>query len=172
MIAQIDTKVEKALREAIGNVPRVEPDQIAAPLLVLDDTERATALGLALIVTCYVGVAACGAKWPNDASVRQIAEDLATAGTTARRMHLDVNEIYAYLSRAVFGPERVEDVIRDESARMRLPVIVAQRALVVYSPKEMGMWDYLDRIESAIETASALDALVLPAAVIRAYLPE
>jgi hypothetical protein len=34
------------------------------------------------------------------------------------------------------------------------------------------MWDYLDRIESAIETASALEASVLPAAVMRAYLPK
>ena len=72
----------------------------------------------------------------------------------------------------MFGPARVENVIRDEPTLTRLPVIVAQRALVVYSPKEMGMWDYLDRIESAIEIASTLDASVLPAAVIRAYLPK
>jgi len=38
------------------------------------------------------------------------------------------------------------------------------------APKRLGMWEYLDRIESAIEVASALDASVLPAAVMRAYL--
>jgi hypothetical protein len=112
------------------------------------------------------------AKWPNDATVREIAEHLAATGTTAKRLRLDAGEIYAYPSRAVFGPERVEDVITGEPAFTRLPVIVAERALAVYSPKDMNVWDYLDRIESAIETASALDASVLPAAVMRAHLPE
>jgi hypothetical protein len=66
----------------------------------------------------------------------------------------------------------MEDVIPDEPRFTRLPVIVAEQALAVYCPKEMEIWDYLDRIESAIEVASALDAAVLPAAVMRAYLPE
>lgn len=170
MIDRIDAKAEKALREAMGNVPRVETDQVIKPLDALDDAERAMALGIALIVTCYVGVDACGGTWPNDGSIRQIAEDLATAGTTAKRLQLDVEQIYAYLSRAVFGPERVEAVIPDEPQFTRLPIVVAQRALAVYSPKKVGIWDYLDRIESAIEIASAMDASVLPAAVMRAYL--
>jgi hypothetical protein len=172
MISQINAKAEKALREALINVARVKVDQITAPLLALDDTERATALGIALIVTGYVGVHACGTQWPNDASVRQIAEDIATAGTAAKRLQLDAGEIYAYLSRAVFGPEQAEDVIPDEPEFTRLPVIVAEQALAVYCPKDMGIWDFLDRIESAIEVASALDASVLPAAVMRAYLPK
>jgi hypothetical protein len=172
VIARINIKAEKALREAIGNVPRVDVDQITAPFAVHDDAERAMALGLALVVTCYVGVNACGGRWPNDASLRQIAEDLATTGTTAERMRLNAEEIYAYLSRAAFGPERVGDVMPDEPAFTRLPIIVAQRALVVYCPKNMDMWDYLDRIESAIEAASALDVSVLPAAVMLAYLPK
>jgi hypothetical protein len=168
----INAKVEKALREAIGSVPRVEADQIAAPIAVLDDRERAEALGLAIIITCYVAVDVCDSQWPVQTSVRRIAEDLATGTTTAERLHLDAKEIYAYLSRTVLGPERLEDVIPDEPAFTRLPIIVAGEALAVYSPKEMGMWDYLDRIESAIEIASALDASVLPAAVMRAYLPK
>jgi hypothetical protein len=172
MIARIDTKAEKALREALTSTARIEADQIEPALAGLDDRERAEALGIALIVTCYVAVDACGAKWPNDASIRQIAEDLATAGTTAKRLHLDAEEIYAYLSRAVFGPERAEDVIPDEPTFTRLPVIVAEQALAVYCPKEIGIWDYLDQIESAIEIASALDTTVLPAAVMRAYLPK
>ena len=172
MIARINAKVEKALREAIGSVPRVKADEIAAPLAALDDRERAEALGLAIIITCYVMVDACGSQWPVEASVRRIAGALATGTTTAERLHLDPEEIYAYLSRTVLGPERLEDVIPDEPTFTRLPVIVAGEALAVYSPEEMGMWDYLDRIESAIEIASALDTSVLPAAVMRAHLPK
>ena len=32
MIAPINAKIEKALRKAIGSVPNVEADQIAAPV--------------------------------------------------------------------------------------------------------------------------------------------
>ena len=63
--------------------------------------------------------------------MRQRAEDLATAGTTARRLQLDAEEVYAYLWRVVLGPERMEEVIPGEPAFTRLPVIVAQRAAVV-----------------------------------------
>lgn len=169
MITRINPKVERVLREAMDNVPREEVDQIPAPLAALDERERAEALGLAIIITCYVAVDVCGSQWPVRKSVRRIAEDLATTGATAERLHLDADEIHAYLSRTVFGPERLEDVIPDEPRFSILPIIVAQRSLSVYS-KEMGIWDYLDRIESAIEIASALDAPVLPAAVMRAYL--
>jgi hypothetical protein len=172
MIARINAKPEKALREAIGSVPHADADQIAAPLTALDDRERAEAVGLAIIITCYVAVDVSGTTWPTDTSVRRIAEDLAATGMLAKRLHLDAGKIYAYLSRTVLGPERLEDVIPDEPQFTRLPIIVAGQALAVYSPKEVGMWDYLDRIESAIEVASALDTTVLPAAVMRAYLTK
>ncbi|MBV9448917.1 MAG: hypothetical protein JO345_23770 [Streptosporangiaceae bacterium] len=81
--------------------------------------------------------------------------------------------IYAYLSRAVLEARAPEDVISDGASAARLAIIVAQRATVVYRPdKDKGWWDYLDLIETAIEVASALDASVLPAAVMRAYLPK
>jgi hypothetical protein len=72
----------------------------------------------------------------------------------------------------VLGTGSIEDVIPDEPMFTRIPVIVAQRAIVGFSPKEMGIWDYLDQIESAIEVAWALDTTVLPATVMRAYLPK
>jgi hypothetical protein len=172
MITRINAKAEKALREVLGNVPRVAADQIEAPLSEFDDRERAEVIGLAIIITGYVMVDACGSQWPVQSSVQRIAGSLATIGDTAKRLQLDAEEIYAFLSRVVLGPERLEEVVPDEPAFTRLPIIVAQRALSVYSPKEMGIWDYLDRIESAIEIASALDASVLPAAVMLAYLPK
>ena len=172
MIARINVKVEKVLREALDSVPHVVVDQITAPLAKLDGRERTEALGLAIIITSYAVIDACGSQWPTQASIRRIAGALATTGSTAKRLELDAEEIHAYLSRVVLGPERLEDVIPREPQFTRLPVVVAQRALAVLSPKEMVMWEYLDRIESAIEIASALDASVLPAAVMRAYLPK
>jgi hypothetical protein len=156
----------------MGHVAQAEPDQIEPSLAVLDETERTEAIGLAVMITCYVMVAACGAQWPTDASTRRIARSLATVGTSAEQMHLDSEQIYHYLAQVVLGTATIRDVVLDESMRVRLPVIVAQWATVVYSPKEMSTWEYLDQIESAIEVASALDEAVLPAAVMRAYLPK
>ena len=159
-------------REAMDNVAHAEADHIEAPLAKLDETERTEALGLAVMIVGYVIVDACGTQWPDDANVRQFAESVATGGTTARRLQLDAGQIYAYLSRVVLGAGSIEDVIPDEPMFTRIPVIVAQRAIVGFSPKEMGIWDYLDQIESAIEVAWALDTTVLPATVMRAYLPK
>jgi hypothetical protein len=172
MIARINVKVERALREALDSVAHAGQDQIAASIDTLNDSERAEALTLAGAIAAYVAMDVCDAQWPNQASVRQIAQDLATTGTTAKRLRLDVKEIYAYLSRTVLGREHLDEVIPDGAWLTRLPVIVALQALAVYSPKGMGIWDYLDQIESAIEVALALDASALPAAVMRAYLPK
>lgn len=172
MIARINAKVEHALRDAMSRVPRIEPDQIDAPLAALDDDERTEAIALSIMVVGYVVVDVCGAQWPDHGDLRQIANDLATTGTTAERLRLDADEIYAYLSRTVTGGEKLEKMISPDDPRFtRLPVIVAQRAVVVYS-KDMDWWIYMDQIEAAIEVAWALDATVLPAAVMRAYLPK
>jgi hypothetical protein len=172
MIARINPKAEKALRDAMGHVAHAEADQIESSLAVLDEIERAEAFGLAVMIAGYITIDACGAQWPTDASARKIAGDLATAGTTAKHLSLDAGQIYRYLSRVVLGTETIEDIAPDEPMFTRLPVIVAQRALVGYAPKGMSTWDYLDQIESAIEIAIALDATVLPAAVMRAYMPK
>ena len=172
MIARVNPKVEKALREAIGGVPHAGADQIDAPLAALTEAERTEAIFLSALVACYVAIDACGTHWPDDAGIRQIANDLATTGATAERLQLEAGEIYEYLSRTALGPEPLQDVIPDYAKGMRLAIVVAQRAVVVYSPKGTSMWDYLDQVESAIETAMALDATVLPAAVMRAYLPK
>jgi hypothetical protein len=172
MVTRINAKVEKALREAMAHVAHAEADQIEQSLAVLDQAERTEALGLAVMVAGYVLVDACGTRWPTDASARRIAQGLATVGTTARQLQLDAEEIYQYLSRSVLGGLAPEDVIPDKARATYMAVTVAQRASVVYSPKEMDWWVYLDRIESAIEVTWALDATVLPAAVMRAYLPK
>jgi hypothetical protein len=171
MTARINAKVEKALREAMAHVAHAEADQIELPLAMLDDAERTEALGLAVMIAGYVVVDVCESQWPDDASTRRIAQGLASVGTAARQLQLDAEDIYVYLSRSVLGGLAPEDVISDGTA-IRTAVTVAQRAAVVYSPKEMDWWGYLDQIESAIEVTWALDATVLPAAVMRAYLPR
>jgi len=149
MTARTSAKVEKALREAMGHVAHAEADQITAPLTRLDRTERLEALGLSVMITCYAMVAACGSQWPDDRDARQIANDLATTGTTARRLALDAGQIYDYLSRTVLGPEALEEVIPDAAKAASMAVIVAQRVVGVYAPSDMDTWDYLDQIEKS-----------------------
>jgi hypothetical protein len=163
-------KAERALREALDRMAHVEEDQITVPLEALDEDARAFALGLATEVTGYVMVDACNSQWPNQASVRRIANAVATTGSAAKRLRLDAEQIHAYLSRVVLGPERMHEVIPDEPQFTRLPVIVAMQALAVYCPEEIDIWDYLDQIEGALGVAMSLNPAVLPAAVMLAYL--
>jgi hypothetical protein len=172
MIGRINPKVEKAMREAMSHVAHVEADQIESALGGLDDAERTEAIALSMAVVCYVMVDVCEMQWPNDASVRRIAEGLASVGSTAERLRLNAEEIYMYLSGSVMKAKPPEEVLEDAAQAGRLPIIVAQRAAVVYRPKDTHWWEYLDQIESAVEAAWALDLSVLPAAVMRAYLPK
>lgn len=172
MIASVNPKVERAMRDAMGHVAHAEAGKIEPALAILHDRERTEALALSMAVACYVVVDTCGGQWPDDGDVRQIASDLAATGDSARQLQLDVSEIHAYLSRVVLGPDSVEDVIPDDSKAALLAITVAQRAAVVYRPKDKHWWEYLDQIESALEVASALDTSVLPAAVMRTYLPK
>src|SRR5580698_9263021 len=114
MIARINAKAEKALRDAMGHVAHAEADKIESSLAVLDETERAEAFGLAVVIACYVMIDACGAQWPTDVSTRKFAEDLATTGATALQLHLDAEQIYRYLSRVVLGRETIEDIVPHE----------------------------------------------------------
>jgi hypothetical protein len=172
MITRINAKVETALREALASVARGEVDEIESALAVLDDEERAESLALAVLITGYAMIDACGTQWPAQSSVRRIANALATTGTVAKRLQLDPEKIFDYLTRAVLGPDRLADVIPHGPEIARFPVVVAQRTLNVYHPKGIEVWDYVDQIESAIETAWALNSTVLPAAVLRSYMPS
>jgi hypothetical protein len=171
MIARFDAKAETALRSAFTSVARLEEDPVVPALAGLDHRERTEAIGLAIMITGYVMVDACGSQWPTQSSVQRIAEALATKGATAERLQLDAGQVYEYLSKVVLGGKRVDDVFPDEQSLTQLAVIVAKQALVIYRPKELEIWDYLDQVESAIETAWALDTTVLPAAVLRSYMP-
>jgi hypothetical protein len=169
----INAKAETALREAISAVSRLEVDQVEPELGELDEMELAEALGLAVFITGYVAVDAVGTAWPTRESVRGIAEDLTRVGTVTKTLQLDPERIYQYLSRVVLGPEPLIDFISPEDPEYaRFPVIVAHQATGVYCPKEIGIWDYMDQIESAIEAAWAFQPEVFPAAVLRAYLPS
>jgi hypothetical protein len=172
MIARFNATAETALRKSFTSVARLDEDPVGPAFATLDDKERVEAVGLAIMIAGYVMVDVCDSRWPNQASVRQIAEDLATTGRVARQLQLDAGQIYEYLSQTVMGDKRDTGFAPDEQSFTRLAVIVAERALVVYCPKDMEIWAYLDQIESAIETAWALGPAALPAAVLRAYMPE
>jgi hypothetical protein len=52
VIARINPKVERALRDAMGHVAHAEADRIESAFVVLDDAERTEALTLSVLITC------------------------------------------------------------------------------------------------------------------------
>jgi hypothetical protein len=153
----INAKAEAALREALAAVSRLELDQIEPALDVLDERELGEALGLAILITGYVAIESCGTERPAQQNIQRIAEDLATTGTISRQLQLDSGRIRRFLSQVVLGPDHLDEFFTPEDPDLvRFPVIVANRATGVYCPKEIGIWDYIDQIESSIEAAWAL----------------
>jgi hypothetical protein len=169
-----NAKAKTALLRAIAAVAGLEIDRIESELDVLDETELAEALGLAVLITGYVAVDAVGTEWPTQRSMRRIADALTRVGTVSKTLQLDPERIYQYLSRVVLGPESLDAFLDpdDPAEIMRFVVIVANRAAGVYCPKELEIWEYIDQIESAIEAAWSFQPAVFPAAVLRAYLPS
>jgi hypothetical protein len=169
----INAEAETALREALAAVSRLELDQIEPALDVLDERELAEALGLAILITGYVAVDACGTEWPTQHSIQRIADALTRVGTITKQLQLDSGKIYQFLSRVVLGSETLDEFFKPEDPDLvRFPIIVAHQVTGVYCPREIGIWDYMDQIESGIEAAWALQSTVLPAAVLRSYLPS
>ena len=124
-----------------------------------------------MLVTGYVAIDACERRWPNDASVRNIAEHVANTGRIVKDIGLNTQQVYDFISRVALHFESPEDVFPVADEAVRLPFIVTAHTLGTYRPREMEWWEFLDVIEDAIERAWAMDLDVFPALMLRSRMP-
>lgn len=147
---KIDPKTEQPTRELFGFAIRAELDPFQAKLADFPDGQSVRdALQLALAVAAGVVVEVCDGAEPTDADLRKLAQ---TAAAVEQRYELTEDEVYAYLSRCVFGGEPPTDVFSAEDA-VRLPFLITGHLLGAYTHIDRGQhWpEYLDQVEAAIE---------------------
>jgi hypothetical protein len=162
---RIDPKIEKPTREMMGYAIRGEIQDLATTIQAAGDEVYAGSLALCITAAGYIAVDVTGMRWPDDANLRKIAHNVATAET---QLELREADIHAYLSRSVLGSERLEDVFPLVESAYSLPILITASMLFTFRPQSQKWWEYLDAIWAATETALAVDLSVLPALMFRA----
>ncbi|MFC7548007.1 hypothetical protein [Plantactinospora sp. GCM10030261] len=148
----IDDQIEPRVRRILGNVVRREEDEFDSSLRALADPEsRAKAIELALTICAFALHDTFDGR-PSSEDVRSAAE---TVADMERWATLTPEEVAAFLT-AVLDGKPLNEVLDDATAVMSTFIITG--SLLAASPKvgENEWWfNYLDRIEAAIEAAPA-----------------
>lgn len=84
--------------------------------------------------------------------------------------------VYLFVSQCALGFKPYADVFSDIFTDPReffaAPFFIAVKVLAAFLPKEKGLWEFLEQIESAYEAAWLLDLDLLPALMVRARMPQ
>lgn len=164
----IEEKIDRAARDLFEHAIRGELDKIPPVLLSLDDADRLGCLELCVLTAGYVAVDVCGMQWPSEPAVRRIADNLASAKVD---VDLDSADVYAYLNRVVIGFEKTDQAFSDPESALLTTILVTGNLLFVFCPDGKTVWEYLNEIEAAIETAASVERYVLPAMIYRSRIP-
>jgi hypothetical protein len=163
---RIDPDIEKATRDLLAHAIRGELEEMGGTVYAIGDRRYLECISLCIAIVGYIVVDA-SERWPTDADLREVARHAADSTT---KFDLDASMIFDFLSRVVFGSEKLDQVFPDIAASTTLPVLATARILVSFRPQRLRdkeWWDYLDVIEGASEAASGLDPAVLPALLFR-----
>lgn len=155
----IDPKVEEPTRDMLGHAIRGELEDLGAMVHAVGNETYTKVVRLCLLAAAYIAVDVSG-RWPTDADVRQIAENVAQQET---RLDLKADEIHDYLSKSALGFRFLPEALGSDVPAATLPVLITGSMLFTFRPKDQQWWDYLDQIWSAYETSDQLDDRALPA---------
>lgn len=165
-ISRISPDVEKPFRKAIGHALRNEIDEMHEGLLRLTDEQIASCLNLCASVSGYVAIDVCGRQWPAEDNLRRIAEETTTSNN-ARAFGLRTQDSYAYVKRVALRGEPLNTVLSPPEDAGTLSFVITGHLLVAFSTAEEEWWEYLNRIEEALEVALMADLDLLPALMLR-----
>jgi hypothetical protein len=162
----IDPNIEKPTRDLLGHAIRGELEKMGNLIYAIGDERYLECVSLCIAIAGYIGIDA-SQRWPTAADLREIARH---AAATTKKFDLDESAVFDFLSRVVFGADKLDQVFPDLAVSTTVPVLATARILVSFRPqylRDKEWWDYLDVIEGASEQASALDQAVLPALTFR-----
>jgi hypothetical protein len=165
---RIEPKTEKPTRDMLGHAIRGEVTELATLIQAVGGETYRQSIGLCLAVSAYISIDVSG-RWPTEADVDQIAHNTAENET---RLDLHEADIRNYLGRAVLRFEPLDQALGSVEAAASLPVLITGSMLFIFRPRGKEWFEYLDAIESALETAERIDVSVLPALTLRAHRPQ
>jgi hypothetical protein len=160
---RIDPTTERWTRDILGHAIRGELAQLRRLIDAIGDAPYLECVALSIAITAYVAIDASGMRWPGEPALRELARHVAE---TTTEFELSETSVFDFLSRVVFGEDKLDQVFPDLTVATTLPVLAAGRILGSFRPhreRDENWWDYLDVIEEALETAASLGPPVLPA---------
>jgi hypothetical protein len=165
-IPRISPDIEKPFRDALEHAIRNEHEEMREGLLRLTDEQIASCLVLCSFVAGYVAIDVCGGQWPIEENLRRLAEGT-TKSDNARAFGLKAQDSYAYVKRVALGGELVNAVFSPPEDAATLSFVITGRLLVAFRSADQHWWEYLNKIEEAMEAALAVDLDLLPALMLR-----
>jgi hypothetical protein len=156
----IEPKVEAPARDLLGHVIRGEWDDFGGVAEDIGEQRLLECLSLCLRIAGYIAIDISGHAWPTEADVRDIATRAAAAD-----LGFDLTEAdaHAYLACAALGFEPLAEVFPDRQKLASATIFTTAALLVSYRRHGTDWWDYLNTIETALETAAPLSEDVVPA---------
>jgi hypothetical protein len=156
----IEPKVEAPARDLLGHAIRGKWDDFANVAEDIGEQRLLECLSLCLRIAGYIAIDISGHAWPTEADVRDIATRAAAADLG---FDLTGADAHAYLARAALGFEPLTEVFPDRQKLASVPILATAALLVSYRRHGTDWWDYLNTIETALETAAPLSEDVEPA---------
>jgi hypothetical protein len=160
---RIDPNIEKPTRDLLAHAMRGELEEMGHLIYAIGDQRYLECITLCITIAGYLGID-IPQRWPTDADLREIARH--TTDTTDE-FKLDESAVFAFLSRVVFGADKLDEVFPDIAVSTTLPVLATAEILLSFCPREKEWWEYLETIEGSIEQAATLHPTVLPALMFR-----
>ena len=165
-IPRISADIEKPFRDAVGHALRNELEEMREGLLRLTDGQIASCLNLCAFVSGYVAIDVCGRQWPDEDNLRRLGQ-ATTTSNNARAFGLRAEDSYAYVKRVALRGEPLDTVLSPVEDAATLSFVITGHLLVAFSTEDQHWWEYLNRIEEAMEAALATDLDLLPALMLR-----
>jgi hypothetical protein len=163
----IDPQVERPTRHILGHAMRGELDKIADILASLTEQQFLRCLGLCISIAGYIAIDVSGRR-STESDIGQIASALAERESA---YPLTAAQIQDFLSGVVFGGQDAGAAVSDGEAAVMLPIHVTASLLANYRRIEGTVWDYLDTIETAFETAETVNVRALAPALLLVWHP-
>lgn len=164
---RIDPEAEKAFRKALGYAARGEIQELEQHLEALVDSQVTVSLSLCGLVTGYVCIDACGREWPDEENLRKISYQAANVGSTVRKLGLQTQVAYDFIARVAVRGEELAQVFPDPEEMVVLPFVLTASILGSYRHAEQEWWEFLNKIEGALEAAEVADLDLLPGLMLR-----
>lgn len=173
---RLPKEIEKPFRKALDHASKRRISELHGLLGEMTDEQIAGAIGLCGFATAYVAIDVVERRWPTDAGLRRMAENLMKDGNPDERFGVTAENVYLFTSQCALGFKPYADVFADIFSNpdelLTAPFFITINVLAAYVPKGQTIWEFLEQIESAYEGAWMLDLNLLPALMVRARMPQ